>query len=148
MQGRTYGVELFAQQKLFKGFYGLLAVTLFRSEFTNANKSGFTPSAWDQRYIINLTAGKKLQRNWEVGAKFRMTGGRPYTPYDTSLSSITYVWDVSKKGQYDYSKINESRLPLNHQLDIRVDKKYYKKHWTLNMFFSDIQNVYKFVWED
>lgn len=146
-EGRTYGVELFAQQKLYQGFYGLLAVTLFRSEFTNANKSGYTASAWDQRYIINLTAGKKLPRNWEIGAKFRLTGGRPYTPFDTSLSSITYVWDVSKKGQYDYSKINESRLPLNHQLDIRVDKKYFKKHWTLNVFL-DIQNVYKFAAKD
>jgi hypothetical protein len=142
--GRSYGVELFAQQKLFKGFYGLMAVTLFRSEFTNGNITGYTPSNWDQRFIINLTAGKKLKRNWEIGAKFRLTGGRPYTPYDTSLSSITYVWDVAQQGQFDFSRVNQNRLPMSHQLDIRVDKKYFFKHWNLNLYL-DIQNVYRFA---
>ncbi|MBK9483513.1 MAG: TonB-dependent receptor [Bacteroidetes bacterium] len=146
-QGRAYGIELFAQQKLFKGFYGLAAITLFRSEFINANKTTFTPSNWDQRFIINLTAGKKLKRNWEIGAKFRLTGGRPYTPYDTTLSSITYIWDISNQGQVDYSRINENRLPINHQLDIRVDKKFFFKHWNLNLYL-DIQNVYKFSAKD
>ena len=142
-EGRAYGIELFAQQKLFKGFYGLMAVTLFRSEFSNANTNAYAPSNWDQRYIVNLTAGKKLKRNWECGAKFRLTGGRPYTAYDTSLSSVTYVWDVAKQGQFDYNRINQSRLPFNHQLDIRIDKKYFFKHWNLNLFL-DIQNLYKF----
>ncbi len=146
-QGRAYGIELFMQQKLFKGFYGLAAITLFRSEFINANKSTFTPSNRDQRFIINLTAGKKLKRNWEAGAKFRLTGGRPYTPYDTALSAVTYVWDISNQGQVDYSRINENRLPVNHQLDIRIDKKYYFKHWNLNLYL-DIQNVYKFSAKD
>ncbi len=146
-QGRAYGIELFAQQKLFKGFYGLMAITLFRSEFTNANTAAFAPSNWDQRFIINLTAGKKLKRNWEAGAKFRLTGGRPYTPYDTSLSSVTYVWDVAKQGQFDYNRVNQSRLPVNHQLDIRIDKKYFFKHWNLNLFL-DIQNAYKFAAKD
>jgi hypothetical protein len=146
-EGRAYGIELFAQQKLFKGFYGLMAVTLFRSEFTNANTNVLAPSNWDQRYIVNLTAGKKFKRNWEAGAKFRLTGGRPYTPYDTSLSSVTYVWDVTKQGQFDYSLVNQNRLPVNHQLDIRIDKKYFFKHWNLNLFL-DIQNVYKFAAKD
>lgn len=142
-QGRAYGLELFAQQKLYKGFYGLLAVTLFRSEFSNANTGTFAPSSWDQRFIINLTAGKKIKRNWELGAKFRFSGGRPYTPYDTALSAITYVWDVTQQGLPDYSRVNGNRLPINHQLDIRIDKKYYFKHWNLNLYL-DIQNAYKF----
>lgn len=145
--GRAYGVELFAQQKLFKGFYGLMAITLFRSEFSNANTNALAASNWDQRFIINLTAGKKLKRNWELGAKFRLTGGRPYTPYDTTLSSITYVWDVAQQGQFNYNLVNQNRLPINHQLDIRIDKKYFFKHWNLNLFL-DIQNLYKFVAKD
>jgi hypothetical protein len=143
-EGRTYGLELFAQQKLYKGFYGLMAVTLFRSEFTNANLDGYTASNWDQRFIINLTAGKKLKRNWEVGAKFRFTGGRPYTPYDTLLSSLTTVWDIAGQGQFDVLRINQNRLPINHQLDFRVDKKFFFKRWNLNLFL-DIQNLYAFA---
>lgn len=143
-EGRAYGIELFAQQKLFKGFYGLMAITLFRSEFTNANTQTLSPSNWDQRFIVNLTAGKKIKRSWEVGAKFRLSGGRPYTPYDTILSSVTYIWDVAQQGQFDYNRVNQSRLPINHQLDIRIDKKYYFKKWNLNVFL-DIQNVYGFA---
>lgn len=142
--GRSYGIELFAQQKLYKGFYGLMAITLFRSEFINANSSDYAPSNWDQRFIINLTAGKKLKRNWELGAKFRLTGGRPYTPFDTTLSSITYVWDVTNQGIPNYNRVNQNRLPVNHQLDIRIDKKYFFKNWNLNIFL-DIQNVYGFA---
>jgi hypothetical protein len=142
-EGRAYGVELFAQQKLYKGFYGLMAITLFRSEFTNANSTAFVASNWDQRFIINLTAGKKLKRNWELGAKFRFTGGRPFTPYDTLISSLAQVWDVAQTGQFDYSRVNQSRLPVNHQLDFRVDKKFFFKRWNLNLFL-DIQNLYKF----
>lgn len=142
--GRAYGLEFFAQQKLYKGFYGLLAITLFRSEFSNANQQGLSPSSWDQRLIVNLTAGKKIKRNWELGAKFRFTGGRPYTPYDTSLSSQAALWDVTQSGQFDYTRVNQSRLPVNHQLDIRIDKKYFFKHWNLNLYF-DIQNAYAFA---
>jgi hypothetical protein len=142
-QGRAYGIEFFAQQKLYKGFYGLMSVTLFRSEFINANSTQYVPSSWDQRFIVNLTAGKKLKRNWEVGAKFRLSGGRPYTPYDTVLSSIVPVWDVTQQGLFDYSRVNADRLPINHQLDIRVDKKYFFKRWNLNLYF-DVQNAYGF----
>jgi hypothetical protein len=142
--GRAYGLELFAQQKLYKGFYGLLAITLFRSEFSNANTNSFSVSSWDQRYIVNLTAGKKIKRNWEVGAKFRLSGGRPYTPYDTAISSITFVWDVAQQGQFDYSRVNQGRLPFNHQLDLRIDKKYFFKRWNLNVYL-DLQNAYRFA---
>ncbi len=34
---------------------------------------------------LNITAGKKLKKNWEIGAKFRFLGGSPYTPYDIEL---------------------------------------------------------------
>lgn len=139
--GRSYGLELFAQQKLYKGFYGLLAVTLFRSEFSNI--TGLVPSSWDQRFIINLTAGKKLKRDWEIGAKFRYTGGRPYTPFDTSLSALVNVWDVMQMGLLDVSLINQNRLRSNHQLDFRIDKKYFFKRWNLNLYF-DVQNAYVF----
>ena len=142
-QGRSYGLELFAQQKLYKGFYGIAAITLFRSEFTNGNSKAWVASSWDQRMIVNLTAGKKLNRNWELGAKFRFTGGRPYTPYDTLLSSLVNVWDVTQMGLLDVSRINGQRLPVNHQLDFRVDKKYFFKRWNLNLYL-DIQNAYGF----
>ncbi|MFA7111065.1 MAG: TonB-dependent receptor, partial [Bacilli bacterium] len=43
----------------------------------------------------------------------------------------------------DYSQLNTKRFKPFHQLDLRVDKNYYFKNWTL-MFYLDVQNVYNF----
>ena len=43
--GRSYGLELFMQQKLTSNFYGILSYTLVRSEFSNKNTK-LTPSSW------------------------------------------------------------------------------------------------------
>lgn len=140
--GKSYGIELLLQQKLYKGFYGIASGTIFKSEFENSNQQ-LTPSSWDTRYIVSLTAGKKLKRNFEIGARWRLTGGAPYTPIDTVVSSYITVWDVTHQGLPDYSKINTERLGVFHQLDMRIDKKWFMKKINFNLFV-DVQNVYAF----
>lgn len=142
-EGRAYGLEFLAQQRLFNDFYGIAALTLVRSEFTNPNTVGFIPSAWDNRFIVSLTAGKRLKRDWEIGARWRFLGGTPYIPFDLEASSLRSNWDLFNQGIFDYSRINEPRLNSFHQLDLRVDKKYFFDRWNLNWYF-DIQNAYNF----
>ena len=141
-EGRSYGVEFLAQKKLNKSFYGIMAYTWVRSEFKDKNNK-FIPSAWDNRHIISLTGGFKFKKDWEIGMKFRFSGGSPYTPYDTLNSSYSYVWDVNSFGVFDYNQLNGVRLKSNHGLDIRIDKKWYWKKVTLNVYL-DIQNLYNF----
>lgn len=140
-KGRSRGIEFMAQQKFFKGFYGILAYTYVRSEFTNADPDVYAPSSWDSRNIVSLTAGKKLARNWEIGARWLYSGGTPYTPYDEETSMQVDVWDAERRGVKDYSQVNTQRLGASHQLDLRVDKHYYFDKWSLNLYF-DIQNAY------
>ena len=142
-EGKAYGLELLAQQRLLSGFYGIAALTWVRSEFTNPNTSGFIPSSWDNRFIVSLTAGKRFDKNWELGARWRFLGGIPYTPYDIEASALRSNWDLRNSGIPDYSKINTVRLDAFHQLDLRVDKKYFFKKWSLN-WYVDIQNAYNF----
>jgi hypothetical protein len=142
-EGRAYGLELLAQQRLFNDFFGIVAITLVRSEFTNPNTSGFIPSSWDNRFIVSLTAGKRFGKNWELGARWRFLGGTPYTPFDLEESSLISNWDLRNSGILDYSQINAIRLNPFHQLDLRIDKKYYFQKWNLNWYF-DIQNAYNF----
>ncbi len=144
-EGRAYGLEFLAQQKLFKGFYGIVAYTMVRSEFKDKN-GHYVPSSWDNKHIIALTLGKKFRYNWEVGVKWRFQGGSPYTPVDQDRSSQKAVWNVTGKGIPDYSLLNSKRLKPVHQLDLRIDKKLFFKKWTLNVYF-DIQNVYGFTTE-
>ncbi len=138
--GQSYGVEFLAQQKLWKGWYGLASYTFVRSSFADKNGE-LVPSAWDFTHLISLTAGKKFKRNWELGVRWFLTGGAPFTPFDVQRSVQMDNWNVNGAGIPDYSRLNEGRLNAYHQLDIRIDKKYYFKKWSLNFFF-DIQNFY------
>ncbi|GAA0877332.1 TonB-dependent receptor [Algoriphagus jejuensis] len=142
-EGRAYGLEFLAQQRLFRDFYGIAALTLVRSEFTNPNTEGFVPSAWDNKFIVSLTAGKRFGKNWEIGTRWRFLGGTPYTPYDLDESSLISNWDLRNTGILDYDQINAVRLSPFHQLDLRIDKKYYFDRWNLN-WYVDIQNLYNF----
>jgi hypothetical protein len=137
--GRSYGVEFFGQQRLNKGFYGLFALTVFRSEFEDKNKQ-YVPSAWNSRYILSVTGGKLFKKNWELGAKLRYTGGSPYTPYNISASSLKANYYIYPEGIPDYNALNSKLLGDFYQVDARLDKKYLFKKFTLNIYV-DIQNL-------
>lgn len=137
--GRSYGVEFLAQQKLNKSVYGIFALTLFNSEFQDKNKK-YVQSSWNSRYIISMTGGKIFKRNWEIGAKFRLTGGSPYTPYDLASSSLKENFNVYPQGIQNYDRLNESRLRDFYQVDLRIDKKYPFRKFNLNIYL-DIQNL-------
>ena len=138
-EGRSYGLEFLAQQRLNKGFYGIMALTLFNSEFKDKD-SRYVPSSWDTRYNVSVTAGKLFKRNWELGAKLRVNGGSPYTPYDIQVSSLKSNYSIYPQGIQDYNRLNEGRLGDFYQLDLRVDKKYPFRKFSLNVYL-DIQNL-------
>ncbi|MFT5015952.1 MAG: hypothetical protein ACI9G6_000717, partial [Limisphaerales bacterium] len=50
-EGRSYGVEFLYQQKLYKNFYAIAALTLYRSEFTGLD-GVYRPSTWDSRQLF------------------------------------------------------------------------------------------------
>jgi len=139
--GKAYGIEFLIQQKLFKGFYGIIAYTWVKSQFED-KRGNNKPSAWDNGNIVSATFGKKIKRNWEIGFKWRYQGGTPYTPIDVQTSSQKTVWDINSRGLNDYSQLNEKRLRAFHQLDLRIDKKFFFKKWSLDIYY-DLQNVYR-----
>ena len=141
-KGRSYGMEFLAQQKLSSSIYGIMSFTYYKSEFEDKNQQ-YTPSAWDNRYILNVTAGKKFKNNIEIGVKFRYSGGAPYTPLDLATSSIKGVWDVNQQGVLNYDLLNTQRLKNIHGLDIRIDKKWFFKKWSLNAYL-DVENLYNY----
>ena len=144
-KGRSYGLEFFLQQKLSSTVYGLISYTFVRSEFEDKN-GDYVASSWDNRHILNITAGKKLRKNWEIGAKFRFLGGSPYTPYDIEQSAKKENWDVTQRGINDWDQLNTIRNGNSHGLDFRVDKRWFFEKWALNAYL-DIQNLYGFKTE-
>lgn len=141
-KGRTYGAEFLYQQKLFKGFYAILAYTFVVSEFKDKNNL-YVPTAWDSKNIVSFTGGKRFKKGWEVGFRWLFSGGSPYTPYDVETSTLKQNWDINGFGILDYNSLNTKRESSFHQLNVRVDKKIFLNRMNLN-FYLDIQNAYGF----
>lgn len=137
--GQAYGFEVFMQKRSYSGFYGILSYTFVRSEFKDKNNK-YVPSSWDNRNLLTLTGGKKFNKNWELGAKFRLVGGNPFTPYDYEASADIENYTINNSGILDYDLLNTERNSLYNQLDVRVDKTWYWKHFSLNLYV-DIQNI-------
>ena len=137
--GLSYGSEFFLQQKLYKGMYGLLSYTWFRS-FYEDSESNLIASSWDSRHVVSLTGGKKFNNGLEIGARFVFSGGLPYTPY-LSQSFLVENWNVFNRPILDYSEINTLRLKAFNQFDIRLDKRFFFKKWTMDVFV-EVQNLF------
>lgn len=137
-EGRAYGLEIFAQKKLTKRFFGVLSYTLYKSEFTSIN-GRFIPASWDNRHLLSLTWGYKFPRNWELGIKFRFQGEAPFTPFDLESSRANFL--VRGTGVLDFTLYNTQRLPAFNASDVRIDKKWFFKQWTLDVFL-DVTNWY------
>jgi len=75
-----------------------------------------------------------------VGVNWRYQGGGPFTPFDVATSSLITSWDATQQGTPDWGLINTQRLPSFNQLNARVDKRWYFKKWSLNLYF-DIENL-------
>ncbi len=141
-EGRAYGAEVYYRNQDLLNWNVILSYTLVRSDFTGYTGE-FAPSAWDNRHIVNLTGLRRLPRNWEIGFKWRFTGGAPFTPYDLDRSSRVEAWDVKRMGYLDFTRFNSDRVSAFHQLDVRIDKQYFLSNFSI-MLYLDVQNVYNF----
>jgi hypothetical protein len=97
------------------------------------------PAAWDNGHLLSITWGYKFKRNWELGVKFRLQGSAPYTPYDMVQSQLNYL--TLGTGVFDYSNTNTLSLKAFNASDIRIDKKWNFRRFTIDVFL-DIQNWY------
>lgn len=140
--GRAYGVEVMGRWYNYKGLTFIMSYTFVRSEFKDGRQvSRYLSSAWDNKHLLTFSGNYMLPHHWEVGAKLRLVGGAPYTPYDVERSSYVDAWDSGNGLLYDYSRFNSGRLDAFTQLDVRVDKTFYLRKIMLGVYV-DIQNIF------
>lgn len=140
-KGKTKGVELFFQQKLTKGLFGVLSLTVFESKFSGSN-GNYISSAWNSGNIFSAQLGKKFNRGWEMGLKWQSQGGNPYTPYDLVASQKNY--SIVGRGTLDNTKLNQDRLGAYKRFDFRLDKKWNFRKTTFDLYL-DVQNAFVFA---
>jgi len=151
-KGRASGVELLLQKKYSDiPLYGLVSMTYGKTEVTALNGKTY-PGQYDQRFILNVSGGYIFNENWQVSAKFRYFTGVPYTPvYRPSENPVTPGAIQNLPAEYLAARLN-----AGHHLDVRVDRFFNFRGWTL-IVYADIQNIYNFkipmrpsynFWED
>ena len=138
-RSRALGLEASVRKRMTDKLYGWVAYTLMHAQVRSLlDADRIAPSRWysdfDQRHNLVMVLSYMLPKNWRVGARFRVTSGYPFTPVIGTIRHNVGTAPV-------YGHLNSDRLPVFHQLDLRVDKQ-----WTLKRVmitgYVDVQNVY------
>jgi hypothetical protein len=144
-RGFIRGIDLSIQKKLTgNGIYGSVNYSYSYSRFS-ALDGKEKQAAFDPTHQFTIILGYQVADDWLIGVKFKYAGGRPYTPFDTELSTQL------GRGVWDMSRFNEERYPAYSRIDLRVDKKFYFKKSGITAYFElqnayNRQNVYGYFW--
>lgn len=139
--GKAYGLETLLRYKPDKNFFGWLAYTLSRSE--RQDYPGDTPYLipYDQTHNLTVLGSYRLGRGWEFGARLRVVSGSLITPVRRAPNlTALYAADSGAYVPFEGQPYSE-RLPLFHQLDLRLDKRWQFKDFRIATYL-DVYNVY------
>ncbi|MEM7159311.1 MAG: TonB-dependent receptor [Myxococcota bacterium] len=139
---RSYGLEALVRRRVTNKLYGWIGYTLTFAELVFLQTPvGFPydrrPSDYDQRHNLVALASYALPKRWRIGGRFRLVSGLPYSAV---LGSVA----LPGGHQPIFGQRNGARLPLSHQLDIRIDKRWVRDKLSVTTYF-DVQNVYNRV---
>jgi len=132
--GRTFGMELLANVNT-DTTTGFLSATVGRSDRVKRPGAERTLFEYDQPLILNALVSQKLPKRWRIGARVRYGSGNPYTPVTNRIFNHDRREFIPVYGERD-----SARLPPFFSLDIRIDKDYVFKKWTLTTYL-DLQNA-------
>jgi hypothetical protein len=95
---------------------------------------------FDQTHILTVVGQFIAPFGFELGLRFRLVSGNPYTPREDGRTWVDADTDAYRIDVGDVERYS-GRLPLFHQLDLRLDKT-----WTLDLFritaYLEVLNVY------
>jgi TonB family protein len=132
----AYGFEALIKRDLTAHAYGWLSYTFSRAHQQSKADGAVTATTFDQPHVLNAVASWKPGAGWELGARFRMSSGRP----DTPIIGATFNADTGTYAPVR-GETRSIRTPLFHQLDLRAERTWLFETWSLGAYL-DIQNVY------
>jgi hypothetical protein len=125
----SYGVELGVKHQVgrFLG-WGSYTLTKARRKDDPMRFEGWRPYQLDQLHNLSLV-GSMLVGKWQIGARFRLVTGNPYTP----------ILGQTENGEIQGPTLSR-RLPDFIQVDLRADREW-KRDWGTMKFFIDVQHA-------
>ena len=97
--------------------FGWLSYTLSRAE--RKRDGEWVPYDFDRSHLLNLVAGWRLPRNWDLGARLQYQSGKAATTT---------------------SGYNAARTDGYVRIDLRIDKRAVWRSWLLD-FYVDVINL-------
>jgi hypothetical protein len=142
----AYGLEAYVQKKLVEGFYGLIGGSYYKSRYKGLD-GVWRDRVYDNRLLFSAEGGYKPNQSWEFSTRWIYAGGPPYTPIDLAASRLI------NRTVLDGSRVNESRLPAYHSLNIRADKRWFFKGSNLIAYVSvwnayNRKNISQIYWDE
>jgi TonB family protein len=131
----SYGFEAIVKREISERAFGWLSYTYSKSRQTNRNGENWFPTTFDQPHVLNAVASFKPGGGWELGARFQLASGRPAS----TVIGATFDADC---GCYDSvtTGARSVRIPTFMQFDVRVEKTWLFRLWSLGAFL-DVINV-------
>lgn len=132
-RGRAEGIELFMEKKFTDKWFG--QANLAVSSSRHAGLDGvLRPGSFDYPLVANFVGGYRLTKNWEFSARFAYLSGRPFIPFDETLSR------QQRRGVFELDRVNAERLPAYMRVDIRLDRTFTVRDKPLLVFLG-VQNI-------
>jgi hypothetical protein len=132
--GRSYGAETLLRART-ERFFGWLAYTLGRSDRIDGPDTPRRLFDFDQTQNLIVVGSYRLGK-WELGARWQYATGTPMTP----VVGARYLTDVNAFVPI-YGALNSERIEAAHALDLRVDRAWKFRTWSLSAYL-DVTNVY------
>ncbi len=134
--GQVVGGELFLRWKPHRNFMGWISYTLSHSTRQDQPEDDWYVFELDQPHILDVVASYRFPHDITVGFRFRLVSGNPTTPYMGALYDSDVPGYTGLFGDY-----NSQRMPVFHQLDVRLEKAFIFRRWRLQTYL-EIMNVY------
>ncbi|MDZ7808263.1 MAG: TonB-dependent receptor [Gracilimonas sp.] len=130
-EGYAYGTEVFFEKRAgrFTGFLGYtLAFTWrkfpgFNAEISNQEQTArFYPPKYDRRHDFNVVGNYQLSDRWKFTTSFNFATGQSYTKVLGRYVQYDLPWTNEDRNAFTVGKVNASRLPNYHRLDISFSR--------------------------
>jgi len=145
-RARSYGVEATFQKRAERGIFGAAYASYGQAVYRGLD-GVWRHRVVENRFTAGIEGGYDHNGAWRISFRWVYAGGRPYTPYDIELSRRL-------DGMvFDTTRINESRLPDYHVLNVRLERRLRILGGEVNVYASvwnvyNRQNIYTYVWDD
>ncbi len=133
-RGRVVGVESLVKLRSDRTM-AWLSTTISRSTRRKRPDDKTELFEYDQPIVLTGLVSHQLPKRWRLGGRVRFGSGNPYTPvvsstYDLDRRAFTPV----------YGEVDSARLPPFFSLDVRIDKEFQFRNWSLTAYL-DVQNA-------